>query len=188
MSGEHVNAVLAALGSGECRTIDVLAEILPLTRAQVSSACARLISRALVVRIETGCFRATGDGLVALARGVDIKSGPRGPRPAGAPARRVRHVTQRDRLWQAMRIKGKFSVPELLELAGGSAANAQRYLARLARAGYLLELPRRGAGTAPTSNGFKRWALIRDTGPLAPLWRPRLRQVFDPNLPAAGAA
>ena len=41
-------------------------------------------------------------------------------------------------------------------------ARAQKYCARLARAGYLRPLPRRAAG------GWVRYLLIRDTGPRPP--------------------
>ncbi len=176
----HMTAVLNALGSGACLTIDVLAERTGLTRRQVSGSCARLIVRALVVRIELGCFRATGDGLVAAATGVPIKPGPRGPMARRRPVRKSLAA----RLWRAMRLKGKFTIPSLLELAVRDEKQprslAERYLRALERAGYVHRLPTREPGTSPTSNGFVRWSLIRDTGDLAPIARGD-GTMFDPN-------
>lgn len=173
-------AVLNALADGECLTIDALADRAGLTRRQVSNAAARLIGRALVVRVETGCFRATGDGLVALAKGVEIKCGSKGPERRDQPRRN----TLNTRLWRAMRVMGKFTIPGLLELAARDEKHAEgmagRYLRSLERAGYVLRLSRRTPGTSPTSNGYVRWSLIKDTGVLPPMVR-QDGSVQDPN-------
>lgn len=46
--------------------------------------------------------------------------------------------------------------------------NVQRFLNVLRHAGYVVELPIRQRGTRLTSNGFKRFRLLKNTGPLAP--------------------
>jgi len=85
-----------------------------------------------------------------------------------------------------MRMSGKFTVPEILRLAaqpgvrGGSADNLHRYLRALEAAGYVRRLPVREPGTAPGSNGYVRWLLVRDSGPVAPTIR-RDGTVLDRN-------
>ena len=182
MSGEtgHQTLLLNALADGGCLTLDRLADTLGLTRRQVSNAAARMIGRGLVVRIEAGCFRATEDGVAAQAQGVVIKSGPRGPMERRRPVRNSLNA----RLWRAMRLKGKFTIPALLELAARDEKNprhgAEKLLRALERAGYVTRLARREPGTSPTSNGHVRWSLINDTGSLPPMPR-RDGTVFDPN-------
>lgn len=111
------------------------------------------------------------------------RPGPKGPH--GKP--HVVSGTLREKAWRAMRIKGKFTLSELLRaaLAGEEAArdprsNIGRYIARLAKAGILVEMPRRAVPTSPTSNGEKRWLLVKDLGRQAPVARED-GTVFDPN-------
>lgn len=174
-------AVLNALASGRCLTMDQLAEALPdLSRRPLSDAAARLIERGYAERVERGCFRATGAGLLAHQRGERITSGPRGPMQRKRPVRNGLAT----RLWRAMRLKGKFTLPALLELATRDETQAEstagRYLRALERAGYVMRLSRRETGTSMTSNGFIRWSLIRDTGEQAPIARGD-GSVYDPN-------
>ena len=62
-------------------------------------------------------------------------------------------------------------------------SNIGKYLRGLERAGYLVRMPKREAGTALTSNGFARWWLPddKDTGPRAPVLSVRKGTVYDPN-------
>lgn len=174
-------AVLNALGAGDCLTIDCLSVRLTLTRKQISTAAARLIARGWLERVEAGCFRLTPAGRDALAAGTPITSGPRGKMTRRRPVR----DSLCTRLWRAMRLLKKFGLAELLELAARDEKNpkhgAQRYVTGLAKAGYLLRHQRRSLGTAPTSPGHVRWTLIRDTGDLPPMLRRGGRVVFDPN-------
>ena len=111
-------------------------------------------------------------------------SGPKGPH--GKP-----HVVQgtlRQKAWLAMQIKGKFTLSDLVRntVPAGSAAkdprnNLGRYVAGLLRVGILIEMKRRMAPAAPTSNGEKRWMLVRDVGRKAPIVRFDGSGVFDPN-------
>jgi hypothetical protein len=177
----HQTAVLNALAGGCCLTIDRLAEVLTgMARRQLTNAAARLIERGLVERVERGCFRLTGDGRAAQASGVVIKSGPRGPMQRKRPVRDSLNT----RLWRAIRLRRKFTIPALLELAVRDETSprhgAERFVRALERAGYLHRLPKREAGTSPTSNGHVRWVLVRDTGSLPPMPR-RDGAVYDPN-------
>lgn len=186
MCGEMQTRVLGALADGDCRTSEVLSEALDLRRKQVVDAVHRLVDRELVVRTEIGCYRITEAGRAALDTGAVLTSGPNAP--FGAPARRQR-VTLRDKLWRAMRIRAargqKFTVRELLPLAEAGdekagLSNAGKYVAALGRAGYLAALARQRPA-ALTSNGEKRYALVRDSGPAAPVVRVRQGTVWDPN-------
>lgn len=176
------NTLLAALRSDACLTVDELAAATGLENRAVVKAAAALIGRGYADRAEVGCFTLTAQGQTFRETGGAVTCGPAGPLTQAY--RRPRRQVLRDRLWAALRIKGKASLPELLEVAGNgerdAANSAQRYTAALARAGYLREL-RREPGSAPTSNGFKRYALIRDTGPAAPQLRVRTHELFDPN-------
>lgn len=172
--------VLNALAGGACLTMDDLAGSLPLTRRQISNAAARLVGREWVERIEAGCFRITEAGAAAHAAGARVRSGPRGAFERRRPVRNSFNT----RLWRAMRLKGKFTMPGLIELAARDEKNpasaTQRYVRALEKAGFVLRLNRREPGTSPTSNGFARYSLVRDTGDRPPMIR-RDGSVFDPN-------
>lgn len=176
------NTLLAALRRDACLTVAELAAETGLDNRVVVKAAAQLIGRGLADRAEVGCFTLTEEGEAFRATGQEVTSGPKGP--LTQPYRRARKITLRDRLWAAMRIKGKASIPELLELVAtdkpGAESLARKYASALCASGHLLEL-RREPGTAPTSNGFKRFALLRNTGPEAPLVRVTAREVYDPN-------
>ena len=176
----HQAPVLNALGDGTCLTIDQLAAALPdLDRRQIVNALSRLINRALVERVERGCYRVTGAGRMAIERGDRLTSGPRGPMPRVQP----RRDSLTTRLWRAMRLQAKFTTPDLVALAARDESHAHhaaaRYLRHLAVAGYVLRHRTRTPGHAPTSNGFIRWSLVRDTGDLAPIVR--RDGLYDPN-------
>lgn len=180
--GSPTNTLLGGLRADACLTVAELASVTGMENRAVVKAAAALIARGLAERAEVGCFTLTAEGQAFRDAGAEITSGPM--RPLTQTYRRWRKPALRDRLWAALRIKGKASIPELLELAGDGERDfsnaAQKFLKALSRAGYLREL-RREPGTAPTSNGFKRYQLLRDTGPEAPQLRVRQRQLFDPN-------
>jgi len=111
------------------------------------------------------------------------KPGPKGPH--GKP--RIVHGTLRQKAWQAMQIKGRFTLSDLVRVAPpeGSAfrdarGNIRRYVRALTTVGILVEFKCRVAPTTPTSNGEKRWLLVRDLGMQAPIMR-SAQVVFDPN-------
>jgi len=82
----------------------------------------------------------------------------------------------RQRLWDALRIKKKATVWELVELIHrqGDAdpvkvtKNGLTYFNLLSRAGVVVRMQARARGYSPTSNGFLRFALVNDLGPIAP--------------------
>jgi len=175
------NAVFRAIREDACLTMDELEAATGLSRKQVSQGAARLVQRRYIERVERGCFQLTEPGRVARQNGVELSCGPNAPLTGH---RRNRQNTFRARLWRAMRLKVKFGLSDIIALASreerGPRTNATRYVRQLARAGYLLELPRQ-KGSAPTSNGFKRWALVRNTGELAPMPTADGVEVWDPN-------
>lgn len=177
--------VFAALSRDDCRTPEALADMTGIERKAVVKAVGRLIARGWAERAEIGCYRLTEAGAQARADGVRITSGPNASLTGRRPARRRRSPLF-ELIWRSLRIRGKATIPDLLELAGRdgkTAANtASVYLAALVRAGYVRILPKREPGTALTSNGHQRYQLIRDTGPLAPVRRAGRGELFDPNL------
>ncbi|MNV18589.1 hypothetical protein D3C71_1094200 [compost metagenome] len=163
-----------------------------LERKQVISACDKLVSHAFLSRqqysdgkVKPGKFKLTPEGRIALEAGANLKSGPKGP----SGKARDTAGSLREKVWRLLRIRQKASVPEVVALlCDGEATtqtverttdNVQKYLRALRATGYLVEM-RREPGTKPTSNGFKRYLLVRDTGPLAPTRRGK-DCVYDPN-------
>jgi hypothetical protein len=131
-------------------------------------------------------YRATKEGRAFVKAGKRVKCGRQGPLTGAAAPR---EDTYRARLWKVLRTARKATVPELVEAAATDTATkaaltratnqAQIYVKALVRAGVAAVLPVKAKGYAPTSNGFKRFALVRDLGPLAP--STRASGLFDPN-------
>lgn len=127
-------------------------------------------------------YRLTKDGRAFVAAGIPISSGPKGPISGH---RRTMKETFRARLWRAFRLKSKATIPDLVEIASRGAgrdegSNARQYMRHLVMAGIAVALPVKTQGFAPTSNGFKRFALVVDLGPLAPV--ATRAHLFNPNL------
>ncbi len=179
--GTLSNAVLDRLSDGQCHTIDHLDHALTEhMRREIVKCAGRLVLRGLLERVELGCYQLTEEGKRVVASGQKITSGPY--RPDRGRSRKPRD-TVRQRAWQAMQMPGSFTIGEIAMHAGRSSeGNLQKYFRALRLAGYLIVLPIRAKGTAMTSNGFKRFRLIRDTGPIAPVYRPDRKTLFDYNL------
>lgn len=181
--GEVPSTVRSGLADGACRTIDDLAAMLPLTRRQISNGAASLIMRGQLERIETGCYQLTPAGLTAHAAGETITSGPTGKRTGRS--RRPLKDTLRQRAWTAMRMSGTFTIGDLVMAATrgdrDAETNISRYLRVLKATAYVVELPVRARGTHLTSNGFKRFRLLKDTGPIAPVWSEARGRLIDHN-------
>lgn len=179
--GEMQSAVLRLAVAGDRLEVAAAAVSLRAARRSVSRAACALVARGYLCRLRTGLYQITADGRAALTLGVTITSGPPGPR------NRARLVcdTLRVRAWRAMRVRRRFTIGELVADAEGGErqphGSISKYVAALKAAGYLRELPNRLPGTAPTSNGFKRFILVTDTGPRAPVYRPAPRLLHDPN-------
>lgn len=182
-------AVLTAIkesGMRECITEERLLELTDLTKRKVQESCRRLCHSGLLEKTAEGCHTITKAGIEALAAGAHYRSGPKDAKQNG---KRIWKNTLRIRIWRAIRIRRKFTVPEIITLVvddsarGDVTSNVQKYVRALAKAGYLIEMAKREQGGATTSNGYKRWWLTdaKDTGPLAPVYRARQSSVFDPN-------
>ena len=189
-------AVMAALhrlvdATDQVKLDDIVRES-ELERKQVSNACDKLVTHGYLFRqtysdgkVKPGKFRLTNEGRIAWEAGANRKSGPKGP--SGKPRNTAGSL--REKVWRLLRIRQKASVPEVVALLcdGNATAqeiecatnNVQKYLRALRATGYLTDM-RREPGSKPTSNGFKRYLLVRDTGPLAPTRRGK-DCVYDPN-------
>jgi hypothetical protein len=128
-------------------------------------------------------YSATKAGRAFAATGEQIVGGNFG---SGKYRRPPRQGTVKQRLWTALRHLKKATYGDLVEVIhrkGETAVNltdcARGYLKALARAGIVVQLANRQAGTLPSSRGFVRYALVNDVGPLAPVCGKR--DVFDPN-------
>lgn len=177
--GAAPTALLRALGDGPLTEAEVRAR-LGINWRQAQGAAARLMARGYLTVAPGRTYMLTDAGQAAAASGEAITGGPKG---------RVKLIrdTFRERAWRAMRVRRSFTIGDIVADAAGPDEgrprdNAARYISRLRQAGYVAELPRRQAGTAPSSNGYKRFTLRKNTGPLAPVWRADLGVIFDPNI------
>ncbi len=176
------NAVLSALAAGPGFTTSWVSRTTGLTGKQVSDACGVLVRYGFVSSRVQGRFRVTDAGRELLAAGESIKSG----HPDGPRERRIAGNTLRERVWRALGMLRKATIPELLSFASAGAEkaannNVRKYLLALERAGYVVRDKRRVPGTAPTSNGYALFVLVEQTGPRAPIYSNRKGHVYDPN-------
>lgn len=176
--GAAPTALLRVLASGPLSP-EVAMENLSLNRRQFNDALRRLQIRGYAIATDD-CIGLAEAGRLANERGEVI---------SGGTHRQVKLArnTFRQRAWAAMRIRGTFTIGEIVSDAAGvsdiqARDNAARYLSRLGQAGYVKELRRRVPGTVAGSNGFKRYQLIENTGPRAPVFREGLCAIHDPNL------
>jgi hypothetical protein len=181
--------LLTAIGEAspdECITEARMVEITGMGVRQVEGAVRLLRKHEFIETTGKGCHKLTSAGKEALTS-ARLSSGPKGGWSGGA--RRMMSGTLRERIWRAMGIRRKFTIPDLVVLAvdgtesGDVTSGVQKYVRALAKAGYLVELPRREPCKSPTSPGFKRWWLQDDkyTGPKAPVVRLNYTVVYDPN-------
>jgi len=174
--------LLRGLGE-ECLLIHEVATTLDLTHDQISRAAALLILRGLVERVDRGCYQLTAAGRAGRDGGVMIASGVnKTPRALRKPHR----VSIRQRAWNAMRIARTFTVLDITTAVaraddGDVQQNLRHYFNELGKHGYLARSVRRRQGSAPGSTGFAIWSLIRDTGPVAPVWSRKSSAVHDFN-------
>lgn len=178
---QKILTAIVELSHLDCVDIDLLVHNTELARKQIADACTVLVNRELIERIKPGCYKITSAGLVLIQSGGEVKSGPR-----GETAAKQHTGTLRVKSWRAMRQRKKFSLNDLIVLVADGdeksiESNLGKYLRALERAGYLTRMARREAGTATTSNGYLRYLLVRDSGPIAPVWRPSKNAVYDPN-------
>lgn len=180
--GSLAKELFAELAINGQQEIAALAEKLHVKRYQISDAAALLKRHALVKSSKPGTYQLTKLGRRTPIKDLNLRSGPKG----SYSTVRAHKDTFRERAWRSMRIRGRFTIGDLLSDAAreGEADqknNAMRYVGILRRAGFLRELPKRRPGTALTSNGSKVFVLVMNTGPRAPVWREKPRLVHDFN-------
>ncbi len=177
------NLLLQLIGQApeEGITLDAIDDHAELDRKAITAATGVLFRRGLIERPALGSYRLTDAGRLALASGTDIKPGPRGAR---SPKRHAHGL--RARMWRAMRLLTKFTIDDLLLRAArgdeaGARNNAVKYVNALEHGGYLVRMKHREPGEAPTSQGYFRWILLRDTGPKPPVWQVGKGRIHDQN-------
>lgn len=169
----------------DCLTIAAMAEASDMDRRKVFNRCDVLRRRKFIEHVRTDCYRITALGRGIVERGGRIRSGP--ARGATAGKRPVDRKTLRAKVWTALRQLEKGTAGDMLALAKTGTErdalnNARKYLQVLCRAGYVTPLKTREPGTAPTSAGFVRYLLVKNTGPLPPVYHPSEDVVRDPNI------
>lgn len=182
----RARALLNALAVAEgCRSPKQIAELTGIKQNRVSQICAALLTRGMVEQVKDGCFRLTPVGDVArLAAAEPLRKGPTGPHTGLRKPRAAQTFQQR--LWKVLRLNPKATVSRLVQLAGDGrqkqeTRTAQHYLLLLRRGGIVVEMRQRAEPNYPNSRGEKRWMVVNDLGPEAPIWRAGKRAFFDPN-------
>lgn len=185
-----MNAPMRQKGALPTQLLGVLQEG-PMSRAEIkavlgfdwrqtTNAAQNLLRRGYLEILEDGRYRLTLDGMTAALQGEVITCGPKGQ------VKEIRD-TLRERAWRSMRMRRAFGIGDLVsdavnaEDGGQPHDNLRRYVSRLSQAGYIKEIARRTPGTAFGSNGFKRYMLVKNTGPRAPIFREIACAIYDPN-------
>ena len=174
--GSMPTALLRAMADGGTHRTADLAESLALSGDQVSYAATRLAMLGYLERHAAGHYQLTPAGLEAARSGVRITSG----------SHKVRMVRNslRQRAWRAMRVRNRFTVGDLVSDAAREGEDGyrhiQQYLWQLQAAGYVTPAGRTAA-LRRRSNGYRIYALARNTGPLAPVFRAAMKLLHDPN-------
>lgn len=95
-----------------------------------------------------------------------------GNKRAKLQAKRKFSKSDRQMLWNNMKITRKFTVTDLLSSIDVTPQVAERFINALSRAGYLAPFKVRGQQAKVLNNGYEAvWILVRDTGRLAPKGR-----------------
>lgn len=164
-----------------CLTLDDLAAYTGRPRRYITKAVCKLITSKYVVRREKGCYEITAAGVKAHKAGYTS-----GPQRSHTGTARPRPNTIRQRVWSLLRMRRRQTTHELIagarnERDRAPAASVSKFMTCLERAGYVTRLPSRTPGTAPTSNGYLNWLLVKDTGPAVPIFAQDGRSVRDQN-------
>ena len=179
--GTVATELLQAMKDGGTKALHPTAKALERTGRQVSDAAAQLRKRGLLQSEGIGLYRLTEDGVQAASRGHIVTSGPVG----ATGARRRVPKTFRQRAWFAMRFRKQFTLGDILIDATDGDKDPRKNLVRLVRylcwTGYIVELKGRQRGTKQGSNGFKRYRLMKNTGPKVPIYSKARETLLDQN-------
>lgn len=183
-TSETLLTAIGAVQPSECFTEADMAKVTGLKPKQVEHACQNLRRHGFITRSVRGCHTLLPAGKKALEEGAKLRSGPKGPQASG---QRRHDPGLRQRVWNALRTLKKLTIDDILmRVIDGDErdprSNVMKYVKALARAGYVQAMPQREAPLNPTSNGCRRWLLITDTGPAAPVCRVSRDTLYDPNL------
>ncbi|WP_226781863.1 winged helix-turn-helix domain-containing protein [Oceaniglobus trochenteri] len=180
--GEVANAILEILSDGDLHTLSDVAATSGRSHGNISDAVGKLVARGLVEIPRRGAYQLTEAGFDALASGVTITSGP----DVLAGPRKAPRDTFRQRCWAAMHVRQIFTLGDLMadadRGASASRSNLAKYMRALIAAEYVAEMAERQPGTKNGSNGFKRYRLLKRTGPIAPVFSEEHSQLQDPNV------
>lgn len=157
-----------------CVTFAELRRRLGWNPRRTRAAIAALKSQEAIDAVRLDCFRCNKNGRAMLKAAEELAARPRKPathRPADPKSLRAR-------IWRALRMMGKTTIPELMAICGTEAEQAapdklrhsvSTYLANLCTGGYLQRLPKRDK-SAGGQRGNVRYFLLPDknTGPLSP--------------------
>jgi hypothetical protein len=183
-NAENLLKAIAEASTKECITEARMAEITGMEPVQIERAALKLRKHDLLTKTARGCHKLTDAGRAAAAEGKQLRSGPNGQHSGP----KVNKDSLRIRAWRAMKLKQKFSIPDLCMLCAQGeekdiVSNLRKYVTALEKAGYLTRLNRREPGQALTSNGHIRWWLMPEkiTGLAAPVWSQSNNSVYDPN-------
>lgn len=180
---EQMLTVMAAeAGEEGCVLIQRLAEVAGCDIDIAGKRIEILLRNGLATMRSVACYRITNEGAAYLSgvSTVRLTAGPK--QPHGADRSSESSLTAR--VWRALRIKEKATIPEIMELIEASPnqyAQVGRYVKVLVDARYLTRLPRRVKGQGMGNNGYALYLLTRDPGPKAPIWKPKAKQLRDPN-------
>ncbi|MDD5176794.1 MAG: hypothetical protein PHQ05_10270 [Sterolibacterium sp.] len=179
---ETLLKAIGAAAPDQCFTEACMVAATGLTAKQIENAANNLRKHGFIQRSNKGCHTLTAAGRKALEEGAKLRGGPKGPQPVRKVARGLRQ-----RAWNALRTCKKLTVDDIVMrvVDGGERdayGNIRQYVRALSLAGYVRAMPVREPALNLTSNGCKRWLLINDTGPEAPVWRAAHKTLYDPNL------
>lgn len=120
--------------------------------------------------VKIGVIEQVGDTYPATYRVMDMERNP-ATGSGNYPRKRTWRKTQRQKMWNAMKISQAFTLADLVMTSDVMSCNACAYVNRLVSSGYV-----KITGYLPRSDGQSghdkpRYLLIRDTGRFAPMVR-----------------
>ncbi|MXR36739.1 hypothetical protein [Craterilacuibacter sinensis] len=151
-----------------------------LTESQVHAAVRRLLAAKLVYRPEPGVLALTDSGHYTARLG---KFRRQRTASQGCKPRPTRRHSLRAKVWRSIRNQQKFSVGDVLGRICTDNPSTMRgavlaVIRQLESAGYVVPMARR---TGADGKAEARWMMMRNTGFEAPVWRPKTRELYDPN-------